>query len=182
MTQKETETAPILDVGPTGENFPYWAAQEALKTAEAALAETDKSRESLGKTATSLIGWSLPLSVVFGGAVLAPTLGFPQRTAAATGFLLTTAAVLCAFQAVRVRSWANTGIAPEQWLDLIEKPPANASAHYITLQRLYAISNALHKNDQLIATCGKFVRLAWGILLTMPAISFLLGLVTDLAF
>lgn len=184
MTEKEVsmEANSGPDVGATGEAFPYWAAQEALKTAEVALAETDKSRESLGKTATSLIGWALPLSVVFGGVVFAPTLHMQQRTGAAAGFVLTTAAVLCAFQAVRVRNWANSGLSPDQWLHLIEHPPAEASALYITLERLKSLNNALHRNDQLIATCGKFARVAWVLLLAMPAIAFLCGLITTLVF
>ncbi|MFT8471354.1 hypothetical protein [Acetobacter persici] len=170
------------EVGEHGKDFPYWAAKEALKAAEIALAETDRSRESLGKTATSLIGWALPLSIVFGGAVLAENLVLPQRAAAGVGFLMTTAAVMAAFQALRVRDWANASLSPSQWFSLIEEPPADASAFFITLQRLNSIEAALHKNDQLVEGNAKHVRRAWGLLLAMPAMAFLAALLTLLIF
>lgn len=189
MTHEAEESRPVatgtpqkMDVGETGHEFPYWAAKEALKAAEIALEEADNSRESLGKKATSLIGWALPLSVLFGGIIFTPTLGLPQRAAAAAGFALTTAAVLCAFQAVRVRGWANAGISPDQWWGLIEHPPAEASALYITKERLKSINNALNKNDQLLAICGKYVRAAWVLLMAMPIIAFWVGAIMILAF
>ncbi|GAB32105.1 hypothetical protein APS_2707 [Acetobacter pasteurianus subsp. pasteurianus LMG 1262 = NBRC 106471] len=168
---------PETDMGEMGKDFPYWAAKEALKTAETALAETDKSRESLTKTATSIIGWALPLSVVMGGVVFAPTLGMPRRIAAACGFILTAAAVIEAFQALRVRNWSNGGLSPSIWLKLIESPPPDASALYITVERLKSLENALHINDTLVDICAKHVRRAWNLLLVMPIVAFIAAIV-----
>ncbi|MGG6430809.1 hypothetical protein ACQ5TV_12670 [Acetobacter ghanensis] len=175
MTESTTNP-PTVAVGECASDFPLWAAKEALKAAETALLETDKSRESIAKTATSLIGWALPLSVVFGGVVFAQTLGSPQRMAAAAGFLLTTAAALEAFQALRIRVWANTGLQPSQWLGLIETPPPEASALYITVERLKSLDNALHINHQRIEICAKHVRHAWVLLMAMPAVAFMAAL------
>ncbi|MCP1271238.1 hypothetical protein [Acetobacter cerevisiae] len=182
MSELPETTDQSVDVGESGGDFPYWAAKEALKAAEAALAETDKSRESLGKTATSLIGWSLPLSVVLAGAVFTPTLTPTQRAAAAVAFLLTTAGVLAAFQVLRVRAWSNAGLSPSQWFGLIENPPAEASAFYVTMERLNSLDNALHKNDQLIELCAKHVGRAWFLLLSMPLAAFAAALVTAMIF
>lgn len=171
-----TDCPQTTEVGEHGQDFPYWAAKEALKAAEIALAETDKSRESIAKTATSLIGWALPLSVVFGGVVFTQTLGVPQRVAGAAGFLLTTVAALEAFQALRIRDWANGGLSPSQWFGLIETPPPEASALYITVERLKSLDNALHINDQRIEICAKHVRHAWVLLMVMPAAAFMVAL------
>ena len=181
MTESNPNTAEI-NVGERAGEFPLWAAKEALKAAESALAETDKSRESLTKTAASLIGWSLPLSVVFGGVVFAQTLTLPQKTAGAVGFLLTTAAVLKAFQALRIRDWANGGLAPSQWFWLIENPPPEASSLYITVERLKSLDNALHKNDKYIEICAKHVRHSWLLLLAMPVFAFVAALLAVLIF
>ncbi|MBV1835623.1 hypothetical protein [Acetobacter estunensis] len=164
-----------IDVGACGEDFPLWATREAVKSAEACLAETQSSRESLVKTVTSVIGWCLPISVVLVSAPLSSLLSVPMKTAAIIGLAGCVSSMCVGVYVICVRTWAHAGILPADWEVLITDYSGRFTEISVLTGRLKSLEQGIADNKRHLRKMGKCSRLSVCILITTPVVAVLGG-------
>ncbi|MGS0647999.1 hypothetical protein ACU81Q_10245 [Komagataeibacter melomenusus] len=169
-----------LDEGKSGREFPLWAAQQALASAEDCLDEIEASRASLAKNATSYIGWSVSLSAALIAVAGKADMEAAFRVAATGACICTLGASLCAFKAVSVKGWQTAALHPDLWIAVIDADPPLTEMDVIR-DRLRSLSKAINENSRLTKSISRSIQHSGFLLASMPFVGSALVLVVKMA-
>jgi hypothetical protein len=140
------------EVGAAGGDLRYWLAKEALRQSEARLAGQATSLQAMETRATSLLTWSVTLSMALTAAATDDRFRWPAITGAA--FALATAAT--ALAALWPRPWFAGGHRPTS----LEKLGHDTELGYLE-QMALGNEVAADRNEQRLRAFARLLRLCW---------------------
>ena len=156
------------DFGATGRDLRIWGAREAVKQGELALSASASSIESLSRTATSLLGYSITLST----ALLAVGATYATRVdgvaaAVAACFSLTSGILFASV--IRPKRWKQPGQDPRWILEGTFDGDGDYSSELDILEAIASgYSEALQENQTAIRSAASRLAFGWWAFLGIP--------------
>lgn len=140
------------EVGATGGELRYWLAKEAMRQSEVRLAGQAASLQAMETRATSLLTWSVTLSVALVAAASTERFFWPATAGAV--FALCTAAM--AILALWPRSWFSGGHRPS----VLEKLGHDTELGFLE-QMAMGNEAAADSNEERLRYFARLIRLCW---------------------